>query len=117
VFAYSSAADDGNNAAGGGPVEFITDVDFSVDKFQTTPAMTFATNTGAGTGVDLATSANNALNSAAALAGVQTVAAQFTFSGHTYLAINIANAGFLDSDDLLLDITGATGSIGASNFI
>jgi Ca2+-binding RTX toxin-like protein len=117
VFAYSSAIDDGDNATGGGPVEFITDVDFSVDKFQTTPAITFATNTGAGTGVDLATSANNALNSAAALAGVQTVAAQFTFSGRTYLAINIANAGFLDTDDLLLDITGATGSIGAGNFI
>ena len=53
VFAYNAAADDGNNAAGGGPVEFITDVDFSVDRFQTTPAITFATNTGAGTGVDL----------------------------------------------------------------
>jgi hypothetical protein len=45
------------------------------------------------------------------------VAAQFTFGGHTYLAINLANAGFVDTDDLLLDITGATGAIGNSNFI
>jgi hypothetical protein len=45
------------------------------------------------------------------------VASQFTFGGRTYLAINLANAGFDDSDDLLLDITGATGAIGGSNFI
>ncbi len=118
VFAYASAADDGNNATGGGPVEFITDVDFSVDRFQTTPAITFATNVGAGTGTDLASSANNAINSASALAGgALTVAAQFTFGGRTYLSINLAVAGFLDTDDLLLDITGATGSIGTSNFV
>jgi Ca2+-binding RTX toxin-like protein len=118
VFSYAAASDDGNNAAGGGPVELITDVDFSVDRFQTTPAITFATNTGAGTGVDLNASANNAINSASALAGgALTVAAQFTFAGHTYLAINLATAGFDDTDDLLLDITGATGAIGAGNFI
>ena len=35
VFAYSAASDDGNNAEGGGPVEFITDVDWSVDRFLT----------------------------------------------------------------------------------
>ena len=107
-----------NNAAGGGPVEFITDVNWAEDKFDTTPNITFATNTGAGTGADLNASANNAINSASALAGgALTVAAQFTFGGHTYLAINLANAGFVDTEDLLLDITGATGAIGASNFI
>jgi hypothetical protein len=73
--------------------------------------------TRAGTVVDLNASANNALNTAAALAGVQTVAAQFTFGGRTYLAINLVNAGFLDSDDLLIDITGFTGSIGNGNFV
>jgi hypothetical protein len=44
------------------------------------------------------------------------VAAQFTFAGRTYLAINqdaTLNA-FLDTGDLLVDITGA---IAASNFI
>jgi hypothetical protein len=47
------------------------------------------------------------------------VAAQFTFGGRTYLAINQDGVfdQFLDTGDLLLDITGATGTIGASNFI
>jgi Ca2+-binding RTX toxin-like protein len=118
VFAYADAGGDGDNATGGGPVEFITDVDFSVDRFDTTPDMTFAANLGAGTGGTLADSATNAINAATALnGGVDTVAAQFTFGGRTYLAINLANAGFLDTEDLLVDITGATGTIGASNFI
>jgi hypothetical protein len=93
-------------------------VNFSEDKFDTTPNITFATNTGAGTGGTLVASANNAINSATALnGGVDTVAAQFTFGGRSYLAINLANNGFLDADDLLLDITGVTGSIGSGNFI
>ena len=82
--------------------------------------MTFATNTGAGTGVDLNASANNAIAAAFALAGggAAIVAAQFTFGGHTYLAIDQTNTGaFADADDLLLDITGVTGTIGSSNFI
>ena len=48
------------------------------------------------------------------------VAAQFDFNGRTYLAIDQSNAGngvFTDQFDLLLDITGATGTIGANDFI
>ena len=46
------------------------------------------------------------------------MAAQFTFAGRTYLAIDQVGFGaFADDNDLLLDITGATGSIAASNFI
>ncbi len=118
VFAYGAADEDGNNAGGGGPVEVITDVDFAVDRFDTTATITFATNTGAGTGADINTSANNAIASATALSGgANTVAAQFTFGGRTYVAINVANNGFLDADDLLFDVTGATGTIGSANFI
>ena len=118
VFYYNAAGEDGDNAAGGGPVEFITDVDFAVDRFRTPTALTFATNTGAGTGVDLATSATNAINAAAALGGTQLVAAQFTFGGRSYLAMNTDGAAnFVDATDLLVDITGFTGSIGNSNFI
>ena len=120
VFAYTNEDEDGNNAAGGGPVELITDVDFAVDRFRTDVAtVTFATNTGAGTGADLNASANNAIAAAFALnGGAGVVAAQFTFGGRTYLAIDQAVFGtFLDTDDLLLDITGATGSIATSNFI
>jgi Ca2+-binding RTX toxin-like protein len=121
VFAYADAGGDGNNAAGGGPVELITDLDWSVDRFDTATQVTFATNSGAGTGADLNASANNAIASAFALSGggVNQVAAQFTFGGRTYVAINqdgILNA-FLDTGDLLVDITGATGTIATSNFI
>jgi Ca2+-binding RTX toxin-like protein len=118
VFAYGAPDEDGNNAAGGGPVELITDVDFAVDRFDTNATITFAANIGAGTGTDLNSSTNNAITAATALnGGVNTVAAQFTFGGRTYLAINLANNGFLDADDLLVDITGATGTIGSGNFI
>jgi Ca2+-binding RTX toxin-like protein len=121
VFVYASPSNDGNNASGGGPVEFVTDVDFSADKFQTmVNTVTFAANMGAGTGVDLASSANNAIAAALALSGSATawVAAQFTFGGHTYLAIDqITRGSFLDSEDLLIDITGATGAIGTGNFV
>jgi len=75
---------------------------------------------GAGTGVDLNTSANNAIVGAFGLAGggANVVAAQFTFAGRTYLAIDQTNHGaFADTDDLLIDITGVTGTIGNSNFI
>jgi Ca2+-binding RTX toxin-like protein len=121
VFAYTNAGDDGDNAVGGGPVELITDVNFDGDRFLVPTAVTFAANMGAGTGGDLNASANNAIAAAYALAGGGTnnVAAQFTFAGRTYLAINVdatLNA-FLDTGDLLLDITGATGTIGAGDFI
>ncbi len=121
VFAYVTAGDDGNNAAGGGPLEQVTDVDWSVDRFDTATQVTFATNTGAGTGADLNASANNAIAAAFALGGggATVAAAQFTFAGRTYLAINqdgVLNA-FLDTGDLLLDITGVTGAIATSNFI
>jgi hypothetical protein len=84
--------------------------------------VTFAANMGAGTGANLAASANNAIAAAFALAGgggTTVVAAQFTFVGHTYLAI-VGSAGsntFNDVTDLLLDISGATGTIGGGNFI
>ena len=120
VFAYSQAEDDGDNAAGGGPVELITDVDFAVDRFDSNNPVTFAANVGAGTGQSLALSANNAIAAVFALAGGGSaiVAAQFTFAGRTYLAIDQVGFGaFADDNDLLLDITGATGSIAASNFI
>jgi hypothetical protein len=46
------------------------------------------------------------------------VAAQFTFGGRTYVAIDQVVFGtFVDTDDLLLDITGVTGAIATSSFI
>jgi Ca2+-binding RTX toxin-like protein len=119
LFAYELAEDDGDNATGGGPVERITDLNFDQDRFLLTVEVTFAANLGAGTGTNLNASANNAIAAAYALAGggAAVVAAQFTFGGRTYLAIDEANAGaFDDTDDLLIDITGATGTIGANDF-
>jgi hypothetical protein len=95
-------------------------VNWAEDRFDTFTQVTFAANLGAGTGVDLNTSANNAIAAAFALAGGggNVVAAQFTFGGRTYLAIDQAVLGtFLDAQDLLLDITGVTGTIATSNFI
>jgi hypothetical protein len=120
VFAYTGASDDGNNAPGGGPVEQITDLDWSVDRFDTTVQVTFASNTGAGTGATLNDSANNAIASAFALGGggATVAAAQFTFAGRTYVAIDQAGLGtFVDAADLLIDITGVTGTIATSQFI
>jgi Ca2+-binding RTX toxin-like protein len=118
IFLYD-AHDDGDNAAGGGPVEFITDLDFGVDRLDTFVQVTFAANVGAGTGVNLAASAGNAIAAAVALSGnpAAVAAAQFTFGGRTYLAIDQANAGFNDTDDLLIDITGASGTITAASFL
>ncbi|HEX2398521.1 MAG TPA: bluetail domain-containing putative surface protein, partial [Mycobacterium sp.] len=124
VFSYAEfgAGADGDNAAGGGPVELITDVNWAEDKFDTAVNVTFAANMGAGTGGDLNASANNAIAAAFALAGggvTTVVAAQFTFGGRTYLAIEqtAGNNTFTDATDLLVDITGATGTIATSNFI
>ena len=97
VFTYGLANEDGNNAAGGGPLEQITDVNWAEDKVDTATQVTFAINVGAGTGVDLNASANNAIVGAFGLAGggANVVAAQFTFAGRTYLAIDQANTGTL----------------------
>ena len=117
LFAYELAEDDGDNATGGGPVERITDLNFDQDRFLLGVEVTFAANLGAGTGADLATSANNAIAAAFALSGdpAAVVAAQFTFNGRTYLAIDEDGFGaFDDLDDLLIDITGVTGTIGAT---
>jgi Ca2+-binding RTX toxin-like protein len=126
VFFYFGAAEDGNNAAANGPVQFITDVSWAEDRFRTPAQVTFAANvTGMTSGVNLTAQANSAIAAAFTLAGGGSamVAAQFTFNGRTYLAIDNQNGGpgvlgqFDDANDLLLDITGATGSIGTSSFI
>ena len=125
MFVYPGVGEDGDNAGGGGRVERVTDLDWSADRIDTPTQVTFATNTGAGTGVDLNASANNAIAAAFALAGggAAVVAAQVTFAGRTYLAVDNQNGGagvlgqFDDANDLLIDITGVTGTIATSNFV
>ncbi len=119
VFVYRGGTEDGDNAAGGGPVDRITDVDFAADRFDAI-GVSFAANVGAVAGGTLVASADNAIAAAFALAGggAAVVAAQFTFSGRTYLAIDQGSLGtFVDADDLLIDITGTTGTITTATFI
>ena len=121
VFVYENASNDGDNAAGGGPVEFLTDVNWGEDRIQTPIGVAFATNIGAAPGADLNTAANNAVAAAFAANGsvAVNVAAQFTFNSRTYVAINQDGVfnGFADGGDLMLDITGVAGTIGNGNFI
>ena len=96
-------------------------MNWTEDRFATVTQVTFAANIGAGTGANLAAQANSAIAAAFALAGSSgTVAAQFTFDGRTYLAIDdrtaVVTGQFDDATDLLIDITGATGTIAAGRF-
>ena len=121
VFAYTSASEDGDNANGGGPLEFVNDVDWAVDRFQVFAAVSAGNNIGAVNGANLEASAKSAIQASLALAGggaVQHVAAQFTFGGRTYVAIDQGGANnlFTDTFDLLIDITGVTGTITGANF-
>jgi Ca2+-binding RTX toxin-like protein len=43
-------------------------------------------------------------------------AAQFSFLGRTYVAINDAKAGFSTTTDAIIDVTGLTGTLGLNNF-
>jgi Ca2+-binding RTX toxin-like protein len=119
VFLYDDSRHDGDHAAGGGTIELIADLDFAADRFDVAVQVTFAANVGAGIAASLGESAHYAIVTAATVSGGAGahVAAQFTFGGRTYLAIDQAGFGFTDVDDLLLDITGVTGSIATSNFI
>ena len=118
---FSQAAEDGDNANGGGPVEQITDVNFDEDRFRVLQTVGFAANVGAVAGANLEASAETAIQASLALGGggAQHVAAQFTFNGRSYLAIDQGgvNTLFTDTLDFLFDITGVTGTIGASDFI
>ena len=118
---FTGASDDGDNAVGGGPIEVVTDVNFDEDRFRVQNAVSFAANVGAVNGANLEASAEIAIQASLALGGggaAQHVAAQFTFNGREYLAIDQGglNNLFTDAFDLLVDITGATGTIGANDF-
>ena len=73
----------------GGPVEFITDLNWAEDWFHTTTRVNFAINIGAGTGADLNASANNAIAAAFALSGTPPRRSRrIHFGGRTSLAID-----------------------------
>ncbi len=44
-------------------------------------------------------------------------AAGFTFGSRTFVAINDATAGFNETTDAIIEITGLTGTLGLGNFV
>ena len=69
LFAYGAAADDGDNANAGGPVEFVTDVNWAEDRFLVFVPIVFVAATGPGAAANLEDAADNALAASLALAG------------------------------------------------
>jgi Ca2+-binding RTX toxin-like protein len=118
VFRYFNADYDGANANAGGPIEFITDVNFDEDRFQLFFGINFAAVTSSGAAVNLEDAADAAVGAAFALNGnTGNVAAVFTFNGRSYLATDANGTGiFTDANEILVDITGYTGTIGANDF-
>ena len=90
-------------------------------RIQAFEVVAFAANVGAGIGANVNAAADGAIAAAFALHGSvnANVVAQFTFNGRTYLAINqdTTFGAFTDTGDLLIDITGAAGTIATANFI
>ncbi|MFM7441217.1 MAG: bluetail domain-containing putative surface protein, partial [Snowella sp.] len=44
-------------------------------------------------------------------------AAQFTFGTRSFVAINDGTAGFSQTTDAIIEITGLTGTLGLGNFV
>jgi hypothetical protein len=113
VFIYESLADDGSS---GGTVEFITDLNWAADSFDFPWSVEFAAVTSAGSAGSLGQAAANALLAAWQQNGSAdvNVCAAFAFQGRTYLVADsnlTHNGAFQNNDDILVDITGATGTI------
>ena len=96
-------------------------MNFDEDRFRLTGTVDVAGQIGVAYGANLAEAATWAIGAVLDLhgGGGQHVAAQFTYHGREYLAVDLGGANnlFNDWDDLLVEITGATGTIGANDFI
>jgi Ca2+-binding RTX toxin-like protein len=123
VFIYDDPTEDG--ILGLQPIERLTDVNYNQDQIFTPLAVvTFARNYGnlfASQGT-LLSAAEAAISTAFVDGGGDTAttvaAASFTFGGRTFLAVDQDGFGFFDDfDDLLLDVTGATGTLSSTTFI
>jgi Ca2+-binding RTX toxin-like protein len=107
---------DGLAGNSGSTVDFITDANWAEDRI----------NTGfASAAVDTVSAANQAsINAAATLTDAAAIAVgsialthigTFTYQGDTYLLQNNVTGGFVDADDLLIRVTGATGTLSTAN--
>ncbi len=117
-FDYFESDDDGNGAAGG-PIEHITDVNFAEDRFHVAAVnVVFAANAGVGGATTLTQAAANAMDTVWRQNTVSgSVAAVFDWTGRSYLVIDtFTNGVFQDGADILIDVTGAVGTVSASSF-
>ena len=91
----------------------ITDFNATTDRFLVTTPSSGFNNVGTVTSLDNAgistilTPVNFGANSAAS----------FTFGTRTFVAINDATAGFSQTTDAIIEITGLTGTLGLTNFV
>jgi Ca2+-binding RTX toxin-like protein len=112
--------EDGVAGNSGSTVDFITDANWSEDVIHT------GTDSG---GVSTVTAAHQTqINAAATLVVAAGIAAQdiafatnnigtFTYQGDTYLLQNNVATTFDDTDDLLVRVTGATGTLSTTNVV
>ena len=113
MFIYEDPADDGSSGAS---VEFITDLNWAQDGFRWAWSVEFAAVTSPGGAGNLGQAAANALLAAWQQNGSAdvNVAAVFAFQGRTYLVSDsngTHNGAFQNNDDILIDITGAVGTV------
>jgi Ca2+-binding RTX toxin-like protein len=118
---------DGVVGNSGSTVDFITDANWSEDVIHTGTAATAIDSVGSTTQANINAAATLAAAAAiAAGAGAQgTAGAQiglghagtFTYQGDTYLLENLVTAGFVDGNDLLIRVTGATGTLSTANVV
>jgi hypothetical protein len=119
LFFIGRNLEDGAAGNSGSTVDFITDANWAEDVI----------NSGlAATAVNTVTAANQAsINAAATLVAAAGIAAQditgaghigtFTYQGDTYLFEDDGIVGFNDTGDLLIRVTGATGTLSTANVV
>jgi Ca2+-binding RTX toxin-like protein len=119
---FISPIDDGAVGNSGSTVDFVTDANWAEDVIHTGFAST-AVDTVSGA-VQASVNAAATLSAAVALvagAGAGQVGVThlgtFTYQGDTFLLQNNNTAGFVDTDDLLIRVTGATGTLSTANVV
>jgi hypothetical protein len=91
----------------------ITDFNATTDRFLVGTTRSGFNNVGTVTSLDNAGISTKLI---AASFGANS-AASFTFGSRTFVAINDVTAGFSQTTDAIIEITGLTGTLGLTNFV
>jgi serralysin len=118
-FLINRNLEDGVAGNSGSTVDFITDANWAEDVIHSTLASNTVNTISAAT--------QTSINAAATLVAAAGIAAgtitgsghigTFTYQGDTYLFEDGATAGFQDTKDLLIRVTGATGTLSIANVV